>query len=424
MKDQPSNLVFPAWLCFSLGQLPLQTLHGFKPCTSSLLLVSVSWTPLQTLSSAGPSWSRTHVLVNSWSKEKGGKNFEVWVSKCPYFACTLFAAVTTTTLKAHGTKVVSFRSEGQRSEVDPQSWFPWNSSRGQSIFSSIPASRKHLHPLACGSLPVSTDPVLSNLFLPVLLLHLHIVLPLEKLRANRIPDLVVYVAWEIFRISFWLFNPQWISRCKNFLLILMRLSRHLIYEKIMLFSSEKCCRNVISFLSPPHFSFILKLLYLKSGLLNGPPIFYHSVISYLWAISSTLSSNSSTDFFVCFCCYIFTFREFCLVLLCCLTGWFIVVVAFVKTTLFLFYGYSICCVYLRIWITAMFVVLCVSFYFQILICSLSCFFILKFTFIHLGWFLSLSFLFGAFLNCVVILGLMGHLGRRPWEAQWDFYVWR
>lgn len=88
--------------------------------------------------------------------------------------------------------------------------------------------------------------------------------------------------------------------------------------------------------TPPDFSFILKLLHLKSGLLNGPLIFYHSVISCLWVISSTLSSNSSTDFFFRFRRYVFTFWEFCLVLLCCFTGWFIVVVAFVKTTYFCF----------------------------------------------------------------------------------------
>lgn len=65
---------------------------------------------------------------------------------------------------ARNTNVASSRSGGQSSEVDLQSCFPWNSSKGQSFSSSIPASRKHLHPLACGSLPVSSEPALSNLF--------------------------------------------------------------------------------------------------------------------------------------------------------------------------------------------------------------------------------------------------------------------
>lgn len=62
-------------------------------------------------------------------------------------------------------------------------------------------------------------------FFPVLLLQPHIVLPsraaLDKLRANPIPDLLVCVAWETFRISFWLFKPQWMSWCKKFSLIIM-----------------------------------------------------------------------------------------------------------------------------------------------------------------------------------------------------------
>lgn len=127
-----------------------------------------------------------------------------------------------TTLMAHNTHVVSIFLFW-RSEVWNRSTglISLNSSRVQSIFSSIPASRKHLRPLACGSLPTASEPALSNLFLPVSLLHLYNVLPcaaLEKLGANLMPELVVYVAWEIFRI--WLFKPQWMCWGKILSLIM------------------------------------------------------------------------------------------------------------------------------------------------------------------------------------------------------------
>lgn len=71
--------------------------------------------------------------------------------------------------------VVAFRSGGWKSEIDLQDCFPWNSSSGESVPSSIPASRKQLHPLAYGpslylqSLSYQTFFLLSSLF--------HIVLP-------------------------------------------------------------------------------------------------------------------------------------------------------------------------------------------------------------------------------------------------------
>ena len=70
-----------------------------------------------------------------------------------------------------------------------------------------------------------------------------------------------------------------------------------------------------------------------------PPIFtilaFHS---YFLGFFSILSSISSIDLFFHFYCYIFTFQVFS-----SLFSWFlVVVVAFGKAVIFLFYGYAIC----------------------------------------------------------------------------------
>lgn len=112
----------------------------------------------------------------------------------------------------------------------------------------------------------------------------------------------------------------------------------------------------------------------------NPPIFtilaFHS---YFLGFFSILSSNSSIDLFFHFYCYIFTFQVFS-----SLFSWFlVVVVAFGKAVIFLFYGYAIC-----FYASENMDPSCdgcfVSFISKFSFCSLPCFCILIFTFIHFG----------------------------------------
>lgn len=128
-------------------------------------------------------------------------------------------------------------------------------------------------------LPVSSEPALSNFVSPYL-------------SATSSPCLTFpccsgeaqgrSVSWSCvhdlgnFQDLFLTFQPTvneycaFIWKCKTFSI---NCNEYLVRH----FAKKKECFAYLHFL----FWFILKVLYLKSGLLNGPPIFYRFVISYI-----------------------------------------------------------------------------------------------------------------------------------------------
>lgn len=228
-----------------------------------------------------------------------------------------------------------------------------NSSSGESV-SFIPASRNHLLPLACVSLPLSIFKASSQRLQISSSLSLCSIftLSLPSLGCSREAqgqpdswssacDLVFHLLENLQDLLFMILQPTINALVQDFFIN----HEYLVGPSYKKSHTFQFWEILLNYFLDTHSTFSL-FCHSKTPVFEVRVLkftFQFSIILSIhtfWETSSTLSPSS---FFVCvfhFCCYIPTLQKFCLVLLCCFI-WF-VVVAFGKAILFLFYGYNIC----------------------------------------------------------------------------------